>query len=556
MNKLKLEKYIGAILGAAIGDALGWPNEQNSNNLSKPILSDKESFRKWVRMCGGKNWKHEEVIKPGEYSDDTQMIIATARSLRYKKNWSQYFSKIELPSWSVYERGGGRATKASAEILKKGVMPWDATANSINNLKKYFASGGNGVAMRILPHIFGNEEKPGDVMNQVVLNGIFTHGHPRALIGATLYADALICISNYTGILKYGELVDILLNRKNIWGEIPKIPELLMWIDNANKVTKSNYLELWNDTVNEVIALLNIAKEGLSLGALDAGNDTLEKLGCFERNNGAGTITAVISVYLFSKYASNPNLGIVEAAYLKKADTDTLASMVGGLLGMLHSNEWIIPKWCSIQDCEFLKRITKDITENYEAESIETKKLLIDDSKRSIKDQLKNIKVGDKLAFAPFNTLTLLEKIYNKTNSKNIAVNTLKFISDEGQTIFIKTFGKALILSENAIKNENTDFELNKINPKFKETQNMANDDKMNSIIITANKLRSFVNILPDNLPTDQYLLLISDIMIELERVGIRNFGDRSLYILKKRWNGFNITDVHINKIVQILLKY
>ena len=35
MSYSKKEKYTGALIGAAIGDALGWPNEQNSKNISK-----------------------------------------------------------------------------------------------------------------------------------------------------------------------------------------------------------------------------------------------------------------------------------------------------------------------------------------------------------------------------------------------------------------------------------------------------------------------------------------------------------------------------------------
>ena len=35
MKRIFSEKYKGAMLAADIGDALGWPNEQNSNNLNK-----------------------------------------------------------------------------------------------------------------------------------------------------------------------------------------------------------------------------------------------------------------------------------------------------------------------------------------------------------------------------------------------------------------------------------------------------------------------------------------------------------------------------------------
>ena len=60
--------------------------------------------------------------------------------------------------------------------------PWDEKSNSPLEIKDYFMAGGNGVAMRIIPHIFKNEENIEKIMAQVVLNGMYTHGHPRALI--------------------------------------------------------------------------------------------------------------------------------------------------------------------------------------------------------------------------------------------------------------------------------------------------------------------------------------------------------------------------------------
>lgn len=65
----------------------------------------------WNRRAGGKYWPHEEKILRGEYSDDTQLIIATARSLLRGRQWSNFFRQAELPAWLKYERGGGGATK-------------------------------------------------------------------------------------------------------------------------------------------------------------------------------------------------------------------------------------------------------------------------------------------------------------------------------------------------------------------------------------------------------------------------------------------------------------
>lgn len=65
---------------------------------------------------------------------------------------------------------------------------------------------------------------------------------------------------------------------------------------------------------------------------LDIGNGILEKLCCFDKKvNGAGNVSAVIAIYLFSKYAADPYKGLMETINLKNTDTDTLGSMVGAL---------------------------------------------------------------------------------------------------------------------------------------------------------------------------------------------------------------------------------
>ena len=37
-------------------------------------------FQKWLRRNSASFWSHEEEIYPGEYSDDTQLLIAAARA--------------------------------------------------------------------------------------------------------------------------------------------------------------------------------------------------------------------------------------------------------------------------------------------------------------------------------------------------------------------------------------------------------------------------------------------------------------------------------------------
>ena len=64
-------KFKGCLLGAAIGDALGMPNESASPNLNKMKYGYRRPYK------GHPN----ESLNPGQYTDDTQMMILVATLL-------------------------------------------------------------------------------------------------------------------------------------------------------------------------------------------------------------------------------------------------------------------------------------------------------------------------------------------------------------------------------------------------------------------------------------------------------------------------------------------
>lgn len=549
-DNLKLDKYIGALVGAAAGDALGWPNEQNSRSIGKENPKDKEMFQKWTRREGGKFWSHNEEIYPGEYSDDTQLIIATARSLRRGSAWSRYFTRIELPAWLSYERGGGGATKRAAEAWKKESSPWNLEKEKKQEIERYFGAGGNGVAMRILPHVFVNGHSWEEISHQVFINGISTHGHPRALIGALVYADALLYLLNNEKTLGYGELVDYLLKRKDKWS-MSRVQKIDSWVNAAEIISNNKYMNLWADVTEEVIELLRIARAGLEQGALDMGNEVLENLGCFDKKvNGSGTITAVAAIYLASKYASSPRLALTEAAYLKNADTDTLASMVGGLLGMLHGSEFISVSWLNVQDYSYLKELVQQQikVDDY------AKAPILDYSNPNMKNKLKHMKLGDQLIAHPFGKLTLKDKRLNKSNAKGAVVHTLKLVSEEGQSIFIKTFEKSpeeeLISKEKPLHPTTT-----QPNTGSRMQLSYSTAGKFKTML-DANKIRGLVNILPENLKTDLCFLFIADVMDEVERNGAAAADPKILNYLLQRWDKHRINIKDIEKIVKVILEY
>ena len=184
-------KAEGSFIALAAGDALGWPQEFPRKFVDK-IKSNKPSseLRDWTRRGGGRYYPHEELIQRGEYSDDTQLTLAVARArLVAGDSWWKVLTRTELPLWTLYERGGGGATKRAIACWLKGVSPW---SDASRDAKRYFDAGGNGVAMRVLPHavFYAGVDEPTLLIRDVIVDGTATHGHPRALIGATVYAFA------------------------------------------------------------------------------------------------------------------------------------------------------------------------------------------------------------------------------------------------------------------------------------------------------------------------------------------------------------------------------
>jgi ADP-ribosylglycohydrolase len=341
INRVPLiAKGQGAFLGAAVGDALGWPQEMAAKRVDKKTGSPAEllinGFQQWVRKSGGRYYPHEEIILAGEYSDDTQLLLSTARSLLYGAQWWHHLTKRELPTWARYQRGGGGATTRAVDEWLTGIEPW----YSPKNKKRYFDAGGNGVAMRILPHCLlgATETDFGNIAKNIVANGVCTHGHPRALVGALAYGFAVWVAFRETGTLQYGAIIEKVQSGVKSWSVLPDLGDICpTWMSSAFEVSGGQYYEYWQMTVTDMLRLLEQCREAMKQAALSVDREVLTKLGCFDKSiNGAGTVTAAASIFLASRYAADPFHGLVEAGFAHGADTDTIASMTGGLLGAVR----------------------------------------------------------------------------------------------------------------------------------------------------------------------------------------------------------------------------
>lgn len=442
------EKSTGALLASAIGDALGWPNELKANNtINNTKASDR--FLEWTRRSGGRYWSHNEKILPGEYSDDTQMILAVARSI-ITGNWESTLAKRELPYWLEYERGGGSALKNAARQLKSGIFPWKSKES-----RNYFMAGGNGAAMRILPHVIATAHKQNveTLISNVITDSIYTHGHPRAILGASCYAFALHYLMNKETVLEYGELIQSVIDGLTFWNTLNPHALPTEWLNLAEKNSGFDYHHVWAGTVSNMIEKLEFIREALNKGLLVNDTVVLKRLECFDKANGAGDVAILSSLYLASKYANNPTLGIKTAAYSFGADTDTIASMTGGLLGMLCGTSWIPTEWKLLQDYDCLANIAEILLANN----------MIEASKHVIKQSNAQCNNWEVSPIGKIRVLTTTAIPSGKTGIVTID----KIETMLGQTLYIKKFerkGKPNS-SENLVHEEIVQLELGQTIP-------------------------------------------------------------------------------------------
>lgn len=357
------ERVISAYLAAAVGDALGWPFEGHSKTAPSVERWDGNYFQ-WDKRSGNRFRPVIESIDSGEYSDDTQLILAVTRSrLQGGAEWWNHFARCELPFWTLYERGGGGATKRAASSWLSSVPPWRSV--KVDSVEKYFSAGGNGVAMRILPHcVVGIASDTFEsIARDIITDGITTHGHPRALVGALAYGYALWYTLRLESTLDFGQLIQATISGVSVWGEFKSVsdrwPE---WEECARQ--RSDYATSWFEAVKETQGFLKNAELAIQAGALSLDADLLDSIGA--RNSkvsGAGTVSAVAAIYFASRYAASPSEGIRRAASAVGTDTDTIASMTGALLGALSDTSWLKRYIPSLQDSTYITRLAGAMTE-------------------------------------------------------------------------------------------------------------------------------------------------------------------------------------------------
>jgi len=304
-----ISKYQGCLLGLAIGDALGAPVE---------FLSIEEIKKRYGRD-GITDFHEWRGFKPGFYTDDTQMSLATAVGcIRAYQRWHGrgichpasvvyrcYLDWLESQNDPGQRRGPGRTCLSALQSGKMGTIK-----EKINNSK------GCGGVMRTAP--VGLAFPPDRAFQEGAEYAAITHGHPSGYLtagflsgmisyiieGKTLAEAIALCIGQLTQYDGYSETLEK--------------------IELAQKLSVSQKLP----------------------------EESIQAIG----EGWVGEEALAISLYCSLKFSDNFKRGIL-AAVNHSGDSDSTGSITGAILGTLLGVESIPGSW--IKKVEESGRITK-----------------------------------------------------------------------------------------------------------------------------------------------------------------------------------------------------
>lgn len=165
---MSLDRYQGALVGLAVGDALGAPFEGG------PI--ERLLWRLIGRTSEGRQ----------RFTDDTQMSIDLAQSYLQTGELDPSALAAAFAASYRWSRGYG---PGAAKILKRirGGMPWDRAVTSVCP----DGSFGNGGAMRAPAVGLIFAEDPAGLVEGASTSARVTHAHPLGVAGAVLIAQAV-----------------------------------------------------------------------------------------------------------------------------------------------------------------------------------------------------------------------------------------------------------------------------------------------------------------------------------------------------------------------------
>ena len=295
MSRPRKDQFVGALIGCAVGDALGAPIEGRSREHIAGMTGVADGYRPFDR---NPNKPSARRFPLGQYTDDTQLTIAIARSLLDcgcvdGAGIAREFAKL----WQTGEIvGAGPVAHRAVRRLLEGVDWQDAALADDPPL--------NGAAMRIAPVGLWHCDRPDRLANDVQVASIVTHRHPLAVDGALAVATAVAHVVTADAIETSGFLEVVARAVEESSPDFSRrILKLAEWLD-------------WEEsTALEAIAGVDPTPkaEGFGIPAM-------------------AEPTALAALYAFLK-SPGDFVGTIDCALRIGGDVDTIAAIAGAISG-------------------------------------------------------------------------------------------------------------------------------------------------------------------------------------------------------------------------------
>jgi ADP-ribosyl-[dinitrogen reductase] hydrolase len=177
-------RYRGAMIGAAVGDALGAGTEF----LPREVIYQRHGFVTDLIGGGTFNWK------PGEYTDDTQMAEYMANSIVKKGRFDIEDVGAHFAEWLKSNPPDvGNLTRQALQLRAIGVP--SEQSGTIPWVMGGYENAGNGSVMRAAPVALLTAFKPVEEIDATArASSAITHADPRATYGTAAISYALSLI--------------------------------------------------------------------------------------------------------------------------------------------------------------------------------------------------------------------------------------------------------------------------------------------------------------------------------------------------------------------------
>jgi len=281
------DRFIGTLLGGCIGDILGSVNEGKTFDT--------------IRSNGFVTTFHHN-----RYTDDTELTLVLARYLVKYANEQHSHSMVQEVH-SMYSKIVNTSKRGYSNKTRNILSNW-------NHCMLANAADTNGAVMRIAPMALIKYKSDQDLYQKIKYAIYCTHGESKdAIDTAFIHVKLLISIINEKhktaeSIYRYAKEIAQRVKNSTIHAYLTMIHP-----DNKKRFEETQ----WN--INKSI----FGYDMFQIKAID----------CF-------TCALVCFLYNFNK----PKNAIIMAANMG-GDTDTIAKLVGDLVGATYGTEWIPAEW-------------------------------------------------------------------------------------------------------------------------------------------------------------------------------------------------------------------